>query len=61
MGDKYSESTKKIMDKESLQLVIDAYETAKEILSTKIQKMNQVIELLIENENIPGNSVIHLL
>ena len=60
-GDKYSESTKKIMDKESLQLVIDAYETAKEILSTKIQKMNQVIELLIENENIPGNSVIHLL
>jgi cell division protease FtsH len=61
MGDKYSESTKKIMDKESLQLVIDAYETAKEILSTKIQKMNKVIELLIENENIPGNSVIHLL
>jgi ATP-dependent Zn protease len=49
------------MDKESLQLVIDAYETAKEILSTKIQKMNKVVELLIENENIQGNSVIHLL
>ncbi len=61
IGDKYSEATKKIMDKESLQLVTDAYETAKEILSTKIQKMNQVIELLIENENIPGSSVNHLL
>jgi cell division protease FtsH len=61
IGDKYSEATKKIMDKESLQLVTDAYEMAKEILSTKIQKMNQVIELLIENENIPGSSVNHLL
>jgi cell division protease FtsH len=61
IGDKYSEATKKIMDKESLQLVTDAYEMAKEILSTKIQKMNKVIELLIENENIPGSSVNHLL
>jgi cell division protease FtsH len=38
MGDKYSENTKTISDKESLELVNDAYETAKNLLLANYDK-----------------------
>jgi len=38
MGDKYSEHTKTISDKESLELVNDAYETAKNLLLANYDK-----------------------
>jgi cell division protease FtsH len=49
MGDKYSEYTRYIMDKESLNLVKEAYLTAKEILSENKEKLIAFSELLQNN------------
>ena len=46
MGDKYSESRKFEIDKESLQLVIDAYNEAKILLTNNKEKMLKIIDLL---------------
>ena len=49
INDKYSEYTKYIMDKESLNLVKEAYLNAKEILTTNKDKLIEFSELLQNN------------
>ena len=53
-GYKYSEKTKELMDKESLELVNQAYDEAKRILSENREKMQVVIDKLIEKNTIYG-------
>lgn len=49
MGSKYSQSTKYIMDKESLELVKDAYQEAKHLLTSNMTKLIYFSELLQNN------------
>jgi len=49
MGDKYSQNTKYIMDKESLDLVNNAYRDAKYILNQNYDKLIEFSELLMNN------------
>jgi cell division protease FtsH len=49
LGDKYSEHTRDMMDKESLGLVKEAYKEAKEILENNKDKLIEFSELLINN------------
>jgi len=49
MGDKYSQNTKSLMDKESLDLVNNAYRDAKYILNQNYDKLIEFSELLINN------------
>ena len=51
LGDKYSEHTRLIMDKETLQLVKDAYSEAKKILEENKDKLLEFSELL-QNQTI---------
>jgi ATP-dependent Zn protease len=53
-GDKYSEYTKTIMDKESLKLVKDAYNEAKVILTKNKELLIEFSELL-QNNTIVSN------
>jgi len=49
MGDKYSQNTKYTMDKESLDLVNNAYRDAKHILNQNYDKLIEFSELLMNN------------
>jgi cell division protease FtsH len=49
IGDKYSQYTKYVMDKESLELVNSAYKDAKKILNQNYDKLIEFSELLINN------------
>ena len=51
-GAKYSEKTKEIMDSESLELVRNAYDEAKRILSENRGKMDIVVENLIQKNTL---------
>jgi len=51
-GAKYSERTKEIMDSESLELVRNAYDEAKRILNENREKMDIVIENLIQKNTL---------
>jgi cell division protease FtsH len=51
-GAKYSERTKEIMDAESLELMRNAYDEAKRILSENRSKMDIVIENLIQKNTL---------
>jgi len=51
-GAKYSERTKEIMDSESLELVRNAYDEAKRILSENRSKMDIVVENLIQKNTL---------
>jgi cell division protease FtsH len=51
-GAKYSERTKEIMDSESLELMRNAYDEAKRILSENRSKMDIVIENLIQKNTL---------
>lgn len=53
-GAKYSEKTKELVDKESLELVIEAYDKAKNILSEHREKMDILINKLIEKTILYG-------
>jgi cell division protease FtsH len=53
-GAKYSEKTKELLDKESLELVIEAYDKAKNILSEHREKMDILINKLIEKTILYG-------
>jgi cell division protease FtsH len=53
-GAKYSEKTKELLDKESLELVIEAYDKAKNILSEHREKMDILINKLIEKNILYG-------
>ena len=57
-GDKYSESTKKIFDKECLQLLDNAYNEAKNILSDKSNVMDELVDKLISKTTLYGNEVL---
>ena len=60
-GYKYSEKTKEIMDKESLELVDQAYDDAKRLLSENREQMQIVIDILIKNNTIYGKEFNNLL
>jgi len=57
MGAKYSEHTKEIFDKESLNLVKSAYAEAKTVLAENKDLMNIIIQKLLENSILLGNDV----
>jgi cell division protease FtsH len=61
MGAKYSEHTKEIFDKESLNLVKSAYAEAKSILTENKEIMDVLIQKLIDNELLMGETVKQLL
>lgn len=52
VGTKYSEKTKEIMDAESLELVRNAYDEAKRILSENRVKMDIIIDNLIQKNTL---------
>ena len=57
LGDKYSENTRLIMDKESLDLVKEAYFTAKNILEANKDKLLEFSELLQNNSVIYSREI----
>lgn len=60
-GDKYSEKTKEIMDGESIELVRNAYDEAKRILSENREKMDIIINKLLEKNTIYGEELSELI
>jgi cell division protease FtsH len=52
VGAKYSEKTKEIMDSESLELVRNAYDEAKRILNENRNKMDIIIEELLQKNTL---------
>ena len=60
VGDKYSQYTKLIMDKESLQLVNEAYKEAKYILNNYHDKLVEFSELLKNNTIVMKQDVYQL-
>jgi cell division protease FtsH len=61
MGAKYSEHTKEIFDKESLNLVKSAYAEAKTVLSENKESVDKLIQKLLENGVLTGEEVRHAL
>jgi cell division protease FtsH len=53
-GYKYSEKTKELMDKESLELTGQAYDEAKRLLSENRDKMQKIVDELLEKNTIYG-------
>jgi cell division protease FtsH len=58
---KYSEKTKELLDKESLDLVNNAYLEAKQILLENKDKMNIIIEEMMKNYTLYGKDVKRIL
>lgn len=61
MGNAYSEKIKDTMDRESLDLVIQAYQKAKQILTERRELMDALVEQLLENTTLLGNDVRKLI
>ena len=61
MGGGYSENTKTVMDSESLNLVIDAYQDAKRILTDNRVTMDTMVQTLLKNTTILGSDVRKLM
>ena len=61
MGNAYAESTMETLDRESLDLVIQAYYKAKCILSERRALMDTLVEQLLENTTLLGNDVTKLM
>ena len=61
MGAKYSEHTKEIFDKESLNLVKSAYAEAKTVLAENRELMDILIQKLLENSILLGSDVIEII
>ena len=57
LGDKYSQYTKTISDKESLELVKEAYIKAKLILNQNYDKLILFSELLMNNTIVMSNEI----
>jgi cell division protease FtsH len=57
LGDKYSQYTKTISDKESLNLVKEAYEEAKSILSRNYENLILLSDMLMLNTTISSNDI----
>jgi len=60
VGDKYSQYTKLIMDKESLQLVNEAYKEAKQILSNYYDKLILFSDLLKNNTIVMSSDITNM-
>jgi cell division protease FtsH len=60
-GDKYSDKTKELQDKESLELVNQAYKEAKKLLLDNKDKMNIIIELLRKKYTLYGKDLKEIL
>jgi cell division protease FtsH len=60
-GEKYSENTKSLMDKETLDLVNEAYSEAKRLLSNNWEKVLYLSELLKNNTVINSNDLPNIL
>jgi cell division protease FtsH len=60
-GDKYSDKIKEIFDKESLELVNDAYQEAKLILLANKSNMQVIINELMEKNTLYGKDVNQLI
>jgi len=58
---KYSEKTKELLDKESLELVNNAYAEAKQLLIENKDKMNIIIEEMMKNYTLYGKDVKRIL
>jgi len=56
-GDKYSEYTRRIMDRETLDLVKEAYQSAKDILEENTDKLIQFSEMLQDNNVIYNRDI----
>jgi cell division protease FtsH len=61
MGAKYSEHTKEIFDKESLNLVKSAYAEAKTILTENKEFVDIIIQKLLENSILLGSDVNNII
>ena len=59
-SDKYSEKTKEIFDKESLSLVNNAYHDAKAIIGENKDKLDLMVNALLENRTLSGKEVYDL-
>ena len=57
MGDKYSEKTKELSDSESLDLVNNAYREAINLILEKKEKMNILIDLLLNSTTLSGKII----
>jgi cell division protease FtsH len=57
MGDRYSEKTKEILDKESLELVNTAYNDAKTILMKHKDKMDVIVDELMKSYTLYGKDI----
>jgi len=61
MGGGYSENTKTVMDSESLNLVVNAYQEAKRILTENRDAMDIMVQTLLKNTTILGSDVRKLM
>ena len=61
MGGGYSENTKTVMDNESLNLVVNAYQDAKRILTENRDTMDIMVQTLLKNTTILGSDVRKLM
>jgi len=57
-GDKYSDSTKKLFDRECLQLLDNAYTEAKRVLTDKSDVMDKLVFQLLVKTTLYGKDVI---
>jgi cell division protease FtsH len=60
-GDKYSDETKRVFDKETMELVQNAYIDAKRILSDNERYMNQIVDTLLKNTTLTGDEIRNIL
>jgi len=61
MGGKYSDNTKDIFDKESLQLVKSAYSEAKTVLMENKEIVDILVAILLENNILTGKQVSSII
>jgi len=61
MGGKYSDNTKDIFDKESLQLVKSAYSEAKTVLMENKEIVDILVDILLENNILTGKQVSSII
>jgi len=60
-GDKYSEKTKELMDKESLELVNSAYQEAKTLLTENKELMDIIIDEIMKKYTLYGKDVMKIM
>lgn len=61
MGDKYSDKTKQIFDKESINLLNMAYLEAKQLLEENRETMEKIVDTLMQKVTLTGSEIKELL